>query len=414
MKRADVLVIGGGLAGAAAAESYRKSGGTGSITIVSEDEDLPVHRPPLSKEYLRGEKALEKVLVQPRAFYETNDIEVLLRTRVARINRTASLVELSAGDSISYGNAVLATGARPRRLDLAGSGLGGILYLRSLASSEALRVAAAQASRAVIIGAGFIGMEVAASLTQLGVKCTVVEVAPHMWANIVPSVVADYIQSVYRQRGVEFRTGVGVDSFVGESHVTGVTLNTGEVLAAELVVAGVGVILNTELAEEAGLSTARGVLVDEYLRTDDPSIYAIGDIAAFPDPIGGRMHTEHWDNALNQGRSVGKSLAGERERFDHVAYFFSDIFDLSLNMIGYPAGWEDVVVRGDPADGQFTIVYAKDGLVRAALMLNDDEHFDAWSELVRRRATADPQVLKDRSVNPLQLLPSKPPEPATS
>jgi 3-phenylpropionate/trans-cinnamate dioxygenase ferredoxin reductase subunit len=180
-----------------------------------------------------------------------------------------------------------------------------------------------------------------------------------------------------------------------------VLLSDGETLNADLVVAGVGAVLNTGLAESAGLEVERGVVVDDYFQTSDPHIYAVGDIASFPDPIGGRVHLEHWDNALNQGRALGKTLAGEGSRFEHVAYFFSDLFDLTLNMVGYPAGWEDIIVRGEPADDRFTVVYVKDGRVRAALMVNDDEHFDSWTRLIEARQPVRPS-LRDWSVAPLE------------
>jgi 3-phenylpropionate/trans-cinnamate dioxygenase ferredoxin reductase subunit len=381
----DILIVGGGLAGAVAAESYRKAGGTENVTIISADSDLPVHRPPLSKEYLRGDEAVEKVYVHPADFYRDQGIEVRLATRVDSIDREARHVVLSDGERVPYGTLVLATGARPRRLPVPGGDLPGVFYLRSLRSSEELREAYAGAERAVIVGAGFIGIEVAATLTQRGIACTVVEMAPRVWPAIVPPVVSDFVQSYFSERGVDFRLGAGVQAVEGKDRAERVVLATGETLSADFVVAGVGAVLNTQLAESAGLEVERGVVVDEYFRTSDPAIYAIGDIASFPDPVGGRMHAEHWDNALNQGRALGETLAGNGTPFRHVAYFFSDLFDLSLNMVGYPTGWDDVIVRGDPAEDRFTTVYVKDGVARAALMINDDAHFDAWTRLVEAR-----------------------------
>jgi 3-phenylpropionate/trans-cinnamate dioxygenase ferredoxin reductase subunit len=383
-----IVIVGGGLAGAAAAESYRQAGGTERVAIVSADTDLPVHRPPLSKEYLRGDEAMDNVYVHPASFYEEQQIEVRLETRVDAVDREAQEVVLSGGDRIGYETLVLATGARARHLPVPGGDLPGVFYLRSLRSSQELRRAYAGAQRAVIVGAGFIGMEVAASLTQVGIACTVVEMAPRMWGAIVPPVVSDVIPRYFTDRGVDFRFGAGVAAIEGAGRAERVVLDSGEILQADLVVAGVGAVLNTELAESAGLPVDRGVVVDQRFRTSDPHIYAIGDIANFPDPIGGHVHLEHWDNALNQGRAVGQILAGEGEPFAHVAYFFSDLFDLSLNMVGYPSGWDDVIVRGNPADDRFSVVYGRDGTVRAVLMVNDDEHFDAWTRLVETRAPA--------------------------
>lgn len=394
-----IVIVGGGLAGAVAAESYRKAGGEEDLTIISADSDLPVHRPPLSKEYLRGDEDLEKVHVHPAGFYDEQRITIRLGARVEAIDREAREIVLSDGERVPYGTLVLATGARPRRLPVPGGDLPGVHLLRSLRSSDELRDAYAGAKRAVIIGAGFIGIEVAASLTQKGVSVTVVEMAPRMWSAIVPPVVSDFVQHYFSARGVDFRFDAGVRAVEGDGRAQRVVLASGETLEADLVVAGVGAVLNAELAEKAGLPVERGVLVDEYFRTSDPSIYAIGDIANFPDPIGGRVHLEHWDNALNQGRAMGEILAGHHEPFRHVAYFFSDLFDLSLNMVGYPAGWDDVLVRGDPSEDRFTTVYVKGGVVRAALMINDDEHFDAWTRLVEARQPVR-QSLHNRNEEP--------------
>ncbi len=377
-----IVIVGGGLAAATAAESYRKAGGSDPILIVSADRDFPVHRPPLSKEYLRGDETLDKVYVHPAEFYQEQHIEVRLDTRVDAIDRNAREVVLDSGERIPYSTLVLATGARPRRLPVPGGDLPGVFYLRSLRSSQELRQAYANAKRAVIIGAGFIGMEVAASLTQKGIACTVVEMAPRMWASIVPPVVSDFIQRYYEDRGVSFYFTVGVTAVEGNDRAERVVLSNGQNLPADLVVAGVGAVLNTGLAEAAGLEVERGVVVDDRFQTSDPHIYAIGDIASFPDPVGGRVHLEHWDNALNQGRALGATLAGQGAAFRHIAYFFSDLFDLSLNMVGYPAGWDDVIVRGDPGQNAFTVIYARDEIVRAALMINDDRHFDTWTHLI--------------------------------
>lgn len=404
MNQSDIVIVGGGLAGAAAAESYRKAGGTGSVTILSADVDAPVHRPPLSKEYLRGDEAREKLFVHPSGFYDEQNIDLRLETRVDQLDLEHKRVVLAGGDTIEFGTLVLATGARPRRLSLPGAELQGVHYLRSARSADQLRAAYAGAERAVIIGAGFIGMEVAATLTQRGVACTVVEMAPAMWSRIVPPAVSSHIQGRFEQEGVEFRFGAALERFEGDGHVRTVVLSSGERLPADLVVVGVGVSLNTELAEAAGLPVDRGVVVDEYLRTAHPDVYAIGDIAAFPDSIGGRMHAEHWDNALRQGQTVGKTLAGDRTTYSRVAYFFSDMFDLSVNLIGYPADWDSTVLRGDPESGRFTCIYGKDGEVRAALMINDDEYFDAWDRLVARRAPLHAAVLQDLSSNPSSLL----------
>jgi 3-phenylpropionate/trans-cinnamate dioxygenase ferredoxin reductase subunit len=373
------------LAGVATAEQYRKAGGTDSIAILSADADLPVHRPPLSKEFLRGDAALDTVFIHPREYFEQEDIDLHLNTVVKSIDVAGKELHLKNGDVFGFGRLVLATGARPRRLSVPRSGLSGVHYLRSLSSSQQLAEEAANAQRAVIIGAGFIGIEVAATLTQRGVSCTVVEMADRMWARLTPPETSLAIQRACEARGIKFRFAVSVQEISGTERAEAVVLNTGEKLPADLVVAGVGAELNTQLAEAAGLKVDRGVLVGPFFDTPAEDVYAVGDIARFPDPAGGSLHLEHWDHALNSGRALGNTLAGEPATYDHVAYFFSDIFDLSLNMIGYPESWDQVIQRGDVAGEKFTTLYLRDGILRAALMINDDAHFDDWTQLIGAR-----------------------------
>jgi 3-phenylpropionate/trans-cinnamate dioxygenase ferredoxin reductase subunit len=382
MDRVNIAIVGGGLAAAAAAESYRQAGGAGDVTIFTQDPDLPVHRPPLSKAYLRGDETLESVYVHPAQFYRDHEIAVRLNSRVERIDPTDKQLFLEGGETVAWDKLVLATGARSRHLQIPGSGLPGLHYLRSLGSAHELQAAYADAKTAVIIGAGFIGMEVAATLTQQGVFCTVIEMAPRMWPALVPEVTSSYIQRYFEAKGVRFLLNTGVEALEGDGQVQSVALSNGTSVPADLVVAGVGAALNVELAAEAGLRVDRGVVVDDLFRTSSLDVYAVGDIANFPDPIVGQIHLEHWDNALAQGRAVGQTLAGRPEPFRHVAYFFSDLFDLSLNMVGYPAGWDDIEVRGDVEAGTFTTVYVRHGRVRAALMVNDDADFDHWTSVV--------------------------------
>ncbi|HZS93251.1 MAG TPA: FAD-dependent oxidoreductase [Chloroflexota bacterium] len=397
MDRADIVMIGGGLASAAAAENYRKAGGTGSVLLISQDRDAPVHRPPLSKEYLRGDEDRAKVFVHPPAFYADNQIDLRLGTRVERIDLDRKEVYPQTGEPIAFGTLVLATGARPRSLPVPGGDLPGVFYLRSLASSERLQAAYRAAQRAVVIGAGFIGMEVAATLTQSGVGVTVVEMGSRVWPQIVPPVVSDFIARFYADKGVQFRFGRTVHSIEGNGRAERVRLDGGEILEADLVVAGVGAVLNSELAAAAGLEVNRGVVVDTSFAASHPDVYAIGDIASFPDPRAGRIHLEHWDNALNQGRALGQTLAGQGTPFDHVAYFFSDMFDLSLNMLGYPDPADEIAVRGNPADGRFTTLYLRDGRLRAVLMLNDDAEFDSWSNLIGQEYDPNRQPVAEAS-----------------
>jgi 3-phenylpropionate/trans-cinnamate dioxygenase ferredoxin reductase component len=388
MNRLDIAIVGGGLAAAATAETYRKEGGDGTVAIFTQDADLPVHRPPLSKEYLRGDESLDKVYVHPEDFYSENHIAARLESHVTRIDADEKKLRVSADETVTWDKLVLATGARPRRLQVPGSELNGIYYLRSLRSAQELQAAYGDVRTAVIIGAGFIGMEVAATLTQKGVHCTVVNTAPRVWPALVPEATASFIQRKFESQGVRFLFNTSVKALEGDGRVKSVVLGDDTSLPADLVVVGVGAVLNVELAENAGLAVDHGVVVDELFRTSHPDVYAIGDIANFPDPIAGRIHLEHWDNALAHGRALGKTLAGRPDPFRHVAYFFSDMFDLSLNMIGYPTGWDHVEFRGDLESGKFTTVYSKNGTIRAALMINDDADFDNWTERVAAEGAA--------------------------
>jgi 3-phenylpropionate/trans-cinnamate dioxygenase ferredoxin reductase component len=382
MDRVCIAIVGGGLAAATAAESYRTVGGAEDVTIFSQEPDLPVHRPPLSKAYLRGDETLDQVYVHAAQFYHEHGIAVRLNSRVERLDLADTRLFLEGGEAVAWDKLVLATGARSRHLRIPGSDLPGLHYLRSLSSAHELQAAYAGANTAVIIGAGFIGMEVAATLTQRGVCCTVVEMAPRMWPALVPEPTATFVQRYFEAKGVKFLFSTGVDVLEGDGRVRSVVLSNGTSIPADLVVAGVGATLNVELAEDAGLRMDHGVMVDDLFRTSYPDVYAVGDIANFPDPIAGHIHLEHWDNALAQGRAVGGTLAGQPEPFRHVAYFFSDLFDLSLTMVGYPAGWDDIEVHGDPKDCAFTTVYSQQGKVRAALMINDEAHSDHWTSIV--------------------------------
>lgn len=253
---------------------------------------------------------------------------------------------------------------------------------------------AKEAHGAVIIGAGFIGIEVASSLTQIGVRCTIVEVGRRIWPTLVPDSVAAFVQPLYADKGVDFRFSRKVVAQKGDTRVGSVVLDDGEMVLADLVVAGIGAILNTKLAEGAGLTVDHGVQVDSYLRTSHPDGYAIGDIANFPDPVVGYVHIEHFDSAIAQGNAVGTTLARHPTAFNEISSFYSDVFDLSLNLVGYPLEWDAIQVQpptGSPPRAPFTITYAKEKVLRAALMVNDSTRQQAWEVLIRDRAPAGAQ-----------------------
>jgi 3-phenylpropionate/trans-cinnamate dioxygenase ferredoxin reductase subunit len=408
----DYLIIGGGLAGATAAEAIRQRDPSGTILIVSDDAYLPYHRPPLSKEYLRGEIAAEGtygnggVFVQLPEWYDEQQVEVVREEWAASLDTTAHVVRLDSGATIHFGALLLATGARPRTLDVPGSDLPGVHTLRTLAHADAIREELAPGQQVVVIGSGFIGLEAAASTLTRGAQVTIVELLPRAWPNLVTPELSAYFQDQFARRGATLRYGFTVTGFAAgaDGRVASVTIapasgqGASETLPCELAIVGVGVRLNTDLAASAGLEIdpRHGIVVDEHLETRAADIFAAGDAAAYPDPIVGRMHFEHWDHAIASAQTAAANMAGSDEPYRHVPYFFSDQFDLSLNMLGYPSAQAQVVIRGEMASNHFTALYVQDSCLRAALMVNDDAQMDLLRDLIATSApVSDPAVLAD-------------------
>lgn len=372
----DYLVIGGGLAAAHGAMAARESDASASIVVVTEEPMLLYERPPLSKEYLRGEKSAEKLLVKQADYYRENKIEVLTSTRAESVDAGSRTVSLAGGDSLRYRGLLLATGASARRLDLPGSSLEGVHYLRSRTDSDALREAADAGKRAVIIGGGFIGAEVAASLTQLGTDVTIVMREDVIWSHVFGEQVGRFFHRFLESKGVRLLT-TGVEEITGEGRVQKVRLASGENLDADLVVIGVGVDLNLDLARQAGCAIENGVTVGPTLETSVPGVFAAGDIARFPNPLAGgsqpeTLRVEHWDVAISTGKTAGKNMTGARERYQAIPYFFSDLFDVAMEFTGHISGREHVeMLQGDLAEPPFAALYVEGGLVQGAVLVNN-------------------------------------------
>lgn len=423
----DYLVIGGGLAGATAAEEIRKRDAQGSITIVTNDPELPYHRPPLSKEYLRGEigavgtYGAGGVYVQLPDWYQQQRVDVLRGVDATVLDTAGQAVRLSDGRILHYHALLLAPGGRPRTLNIPGIDLAGVHLLRTLADANAIRAElATPGKRVVVVGSGFIGLETAASALQKGAHVTIVEPQARVWTAMVSPALSDFFQGQFTRRGATLRFGYGVNGFVagpdGRLAAARVTTVGGsgsgqpEEIACDLAIVGVGIQLNTELAAAAGLEVdpRHGIVTDERLETRVAGVFVAGDAVAYPDPLGGRMHFEHWDNAIASGQAAGVNMAGGDEPYRHIPYFFSDQFDLSLNMLGYPSSDAQIVIRGDLSANAFTALYAQNDILRAALMVNDDAQMDLLRDLIAASApvTGDVQRLADTSFDLATLMPN--------
>ena len=394
-----VTIIGGSLAGASAAFALRDAGFGGSVTLVGEERHLPYERPPLSKGYLRGEQPAGQAEVRPAGDYETHDIELVTGHRAITIDRDARTVELDDDRRLRYDALILATGASPRRLSVTRGYLPGVHYLRTRDHADALRQAAATASHVVVIGGGWIGTEVAASLRQMGKDVTLVANLDHPLERVLGPEVGAIYGELHRANGVRIVSG-HVIGLVGDDRVSGVRLADGQVLPADVVVAGVGAVPRVGLALRAGLATIEGgVAADAHLRTSDPAIFVAGDVAAaFHPRYGKRIRVEHWDNAREQGATAARNVLGAREIYDRVPYFYSDQFDLGMEVRGRTLGSDRAVIRGDVARREFLAFWLSDGRVVAAMNANVWDVGDTLAGMVADGVRIAPERLADPGV----------------
>jgi 3-phenylpropionate/trans-cinnamate dioxygenase ferredoxin reductase subunit len=393
-----LAIVGASLAGAKAAEAARDAGFDGRIVLVGDEPGSPYERPPLSKAVLRGEKDPDTARVHPDGFYAERDIE-LVNDRADTLDPTARTIVLASGETIGFDTAVLATGAAPRRLDVPGADLAGVHYLRTIDDSKRLRDAIRAATRVVVIGAGWIGSEVAASARQMGAEVVLVDPAPVPLQRVLGDDIGTVFARLHTDNVVHLRLGTGVTELRGTKTVEAVVLGDGRVEAADVVVVGVGVTPRTELAEAAGLAVDNGILVDEHLATAVPGIYAAGDVAnAFHPHYGKRVRVEHWANALNQGTTAGRNAAGHRDVYSRLPYFFSDQYDLGMEYVGHGDGTDEVVVRGDLDAREFIAFWHRDGIVTAAMNVNVWDVVDDLTAIVEARTAVDPVRLTDADV----------------
>jgi NADPH-dependent 2,4-dienoyl-CoA reductase/sulfur reductase-like enzyme len=388
MSRFELVIVGGGLTAARAIKSYRDSGGDGRIALLTKERSLPYHRPPLSKRFLRGEAERQDTLVEPESFYAASDVELLLGTEVGRVEPGEHAVETTDGRRYRYRKLLLATGAEPRRLPVEGADLPGVFTLRTLDDSAAIREAAAKTRDAVVVGSGFIGMEVAASLTDLGLEVVLVTHDTQLFGQLRSPEISEHLADVYRRRRVRIVLGDGVRAFHGRSSLDTVELTGGAAVGAGLAVVGIGVQPALRFLERSGIALGDGVLVDRRFRTNAPGVYAAGDVARFFDPLYGRpRRIEHWSNADYQGREVGKVLAGAEGGYDTVSTFFTESFGLTLKVFGDLSQHDDRVARGSFTDGDAVVYYLEHGRVVGTLHTGQDEETEQeLKRLIRTRA----------------------------
>jgi 3-phenylpropionate/trans-cinnamate dioxygenase ferredoxin reductase subunit len=398
------VIVGAGLAGATAAETLRQEGFDGRLVLIGDEPERPYERPPLSKNYLRGE-ASEKPFVHEKEFYARHDIELMISTRVTGIDAGLEELLLEGDRRLGYDRLLIATGAVPRRLDAPGADLDGIHYLRTIADSERIGARFEPGRRLVVVGSGWIGAEIAASARQKGCEVTMLEMASLPLERVLGPEVGRIYLDLHRDHGVEFLAETTVDRFEGKGSVERVLTRDGAVIETDFVVVGIGVGPRTGLVETAGFEIDNGILVDERLETSVKGVFAAGDVANAHHPFyGHRLRVEHWANALNQGPAAARAMLGRPVNYDEIPYFFSDQYDAGMEYSGYATEWDEVVFRGDVAAREFIAFWLKDERLVAGMNMNVWDVSDPIRELIRSRRALDPSALADPDVPLSRLL----------
>jgi 3-phenylpropionate/trans-cinnamate dioxygenase ferredoxin reductase component len=374
-RRVDFLLVGGGMASAQCAAELRKRGEEGSVLVVGREAEPPYERPPLSKEYLRGEAERADAYVHEPSWYEQNGVELLTGTNVMALDAQARTAKLQTGEEVEFGQALVATGANVNILRVEGAELEGIHYLRAFGNSDAIREEAGRAEHVVLIGGSYIGCEVAASLTATGTRCTIVMMEEVALSRSFGEEVGRWFHELLASKGVEILGGEELEVFEGDGRVRAVVTKGGRTVEGEMVVVGAGVKPDVMLAQRAGLEVENGIVCDERLETSVPGIFAAGDVCSWQSVVHGRrLRVEHWDVAFQQGRHAGRAMTGDEEPYREVPYFFSDLADwASMEYVGPASEWDEVVWRGDRDAGEFSAWYLHGGRVVAALAVGRSE-----------------------------------------
>lgn len=402
----DVLIVGAGQGGAYAAITLRQQGFEGTIGMVGRESEPPYERPPLSKEYMLGDKTWDRLLIRPADFWEGKAIDLLLGTEVTSVDPATQTVTTADGRTIGYGELIWATGGDPRRLSCAGADLPGVHGVRNRADADAILAELGDVSRVVVIGGGYIGLEAAAVLRKLGKEVTLLEVLPRVLARVAGPQLSEFYEAEHRAHGVDLRTGVGVDSIEGETRVTGVKLADGSVIDCQMVIVGIGIVPAVGPLLAAGAAGGNGVDVDEYCRTSLPHVWAIGDCAAHANRFaeGAIMRLESVQNANDQASCVAKAILGDPQPYGATPWFWSNQYDLKLQTVGLSAGHDTTVLRGDPAARSFSVIYLKGGKLIAIDAVNAVKDYVQARKLVEEGAAIEAVDLAD-TTRPLKELP---------
>jgi 3-phenylpropionate/trans-cinnamate dioxygenase ferredoxin reductase subunit len=390
------VIVGASLAGAKAAETLREEGFDGRVVLVGAEHERPYERPPLSKDYLRGEVGREKVYVHDEGFYAEHDIELRLGRTAVSLDTSSSELELDDGALLRYDRLLLTTGAEPRRLSIPGAELDGVLYLRSFQDSDTLRERLDRGGAVIVVGAGWIGTEVAASARQRGLEVTVLDPASVPLERVMGTEVGAIYSDIHTDQGVQMLMGTGVEAFEGDGAVERVRTSDGRELECDFAVVGVGVEPRTWLAAQAGIAVDNGILVDEHLQTSAPGVFAAGDVANSHHPFyGERIRVEHWANALNQGPAAARTMLGHDTPYKRLPYFFSDQYDVGMEYSGFARNWDRVIFRGDPATREFVAFWLVDDRIVAGMNVNVWDVTDPIKRLISERVTVDDRALSD-------------------
>lgn len=395
-----IVIAGAGQAAGQTIVSLRQGGFAGRIVLVGEEPYLPYQRPPLSKKFLAGELDVPRLLLRQEKFYTDHAVDVLLNTRVTHIDPGARTTTLSTGEHLGYDKLVLATGSRVRQVDLPGSRLPGVHYLRTIHDVDRIRDHFHPGASLVIVGAGYIGLEVAAVAAGFGLQVTVVELADEVMSRVEAPPLAAFMARVHRAAGVEIRCNTGVRSFSGDTRLRGVVGSDGVEIPADLAIVGIGILPNVELAEAAGLVCSNGIMVDEYCRTSDPDVLAVGDCTNHPNPLlGRRVRLESVHNAQEQAKTAAATLLGRLEPYAQIPWFWSDQYDLKLQIVGFSTRTDQTILRGDPDSRSFALFCLNEGRLTAVYAVNHPREFMLSKKLIALNARPEPALLRDASVS---------------